>query len=321
MLTRIRPLRPAGPPSLLLLATLAGSFGAAPAGATLVLESQHRTVQTFALVDFNAGEDIFTSERTDYEDPGEFTGEAVCQAGVGENQATSEAHQLSYVVENGPFGEGNFTAQAQIGEEANFAEAFAESRCTIIFRVDSAIEVNLLSTLTASGNGRANLTFRIVDGEIFLIRNLFDGTENFDETWVLQPGRYELFLATGGFGQALPGGGGEPAGGSFSFSLLPTASDVPPGGQSLALRAAPVVAPNPIQGEARILLTRPGGSGPASREIRILDAGGRLVRRLSAGMEGAVAWDARDDAGNPVPAGLYLIREPDGAAARATVLR
>jgi Glucose / Sorbosone dehydrogenase/FlgD Ig-like domain len=51
-------------------------------------------------------------------------------------------------------------------------------------------------------------------------------------------------------------------------------------------------------------------NGASVRTVRIVDAAGRLVRRLQAGgtPDGSVRWDGRSDAGIPVPGGIYFLR-------------
>jgi hypothetical protein len=61
-------------------------------------------------------------------------------------------------------------------------------------------------------------------------------------------------------------------------------------------------APNPATGHVMLSLPAvPGGV------VEITDVAGRVVRRLEAA--GSVAWDCRDDGGQPVPAGVYLYRQ------------
>jgi hypothetical protein len=50
--------------------------------------------------------------------------------------------------------------------------------------------------------------------------------------------------------------------------------------------------------------------------LRVLDASGRIVRRLTAS-GGPVQWDGRDDRGTPAAAGMYWVRY-DGAAGTIT---
>jgi hypothetical protein len=70
--------------------------------------------------------------------------------------------------------------------------------------------------------------------------------------------------------------------------------------------------PNPTHGGARLELSPAGGPAPESAEI--VDATGRLVRRL--GPDDALpgsrgwSWDGRNAAGAPVPGGVYFVRLP-----------
>ena len=52
-------------------------------------------------------------------------------------------------------------------------------------------------------------------------------------------------------------------------------------------------------------------SGATAGELELLDVGGRHVRGLHAGTATAtgstLAWDGRDDAGRPVPNGVYFL--------------
>ena len=92
-------------------------------------------------------------------------------------------------------------------------------------------------------------------------------------------------------------------------------------GHSLMLQAGP----NPARGysELRFSLNH---AGPA--RLSFLDAGGRLVRTvennaLNAGLQLAT-WNCTDEAGRPVPAGLYFARlqTAEGAAtAKLVVMR
>ncbi len=78
---------------------------------------------------------------------------------------------------------------------------------------------------------------------------------------------------------------------------------------SLFFLAAP--SPNPAHAGAGLTL-RFGLSRRGEARVQVFDAQGRLVRTLAAGMqepgEHAVRWDGRDEARQPLSAGLYFVR-------------
>jgi hypothetical protein len=77
------------------------------------------------------------------------------------------------------------------------------------------------------------------------------------------------------------------------------------------------VFPNPVrEGFARI--TR--GSGAPLGEIVLTDVRGAVVRTLRTSAS-SLHWDARDDRGRPLPAGVYYARAGEGAPASIVVVR
>jgi len=81
--------------------------------------------------------------------------------------------------------------------------------------------------------------------------------------------------------------------------------------------------PNPSRGTVAI---RWGLSAAARADLSVFDVQGRRVRRLVDGERAAgraiTAWDGRDDAGQKVASGLYLVRLQLGAQVfRTTLLR
>lgn len=108
--------------------------------------------------------------------------------------------------------------------------------------------------------------------------------------------------------------------GAVADTVCPQAAapDAPPA-PALALSAAP----NPFARETALRFTLPDG---LAFRLDILDAAGRLVRRLAAdtgrGAEATYAWDGRDDTGRPAAAGVYFARlETDGASRVARLIR
>jgi flagellar hook capping protein FlgD len=82
--------------------------------------------------------------------------------------------------------------------------------------------------------------------------------------------------------------------------------------------------PNPARGWLRCAFALPQGE---TVQVDAFGVDGRHVRSLASGWRPAgrseVAWDLRDDAGNRVPAGVYLVRARLGVSLwtrRATVL-
>jgi subtilisin family serine protease len=131
-------------------------------------------------------------------------------------------------------------------------------------------------------------------GRTFTLRGwlyrVSDDTCSACETWVPLPPEYVRFGFTvlGRVSRALPAGG-------------PAATGPP--GPAPPLRAGP----NPFRGVLEV-------SAPPGR-LAVYDAGGRLVRTLSA-VVGHARWDGRDANGRGVPPGLYFVRWRDGARTR-----
>lgn|GEM_PF-4329895 len=303
---------------------LASMLAASTAFAAISYVSQLRSVSTFATVDFVVGEDSFNSDQFQSQDVDQFEGAALCHAGELGNEANSTGHQLSYLLPTLILAEGNMSGQAEINGEATFAEGFGMSRIIAVFSTDVPIEVHIQGHLFAGGNGSTNFTFRVHNGPLFINRSLHNGDDDIDETIALQPGNYEVLGQSSGYGQALPNGGGQPASGSYSFSVLFNSSTAAPEiAAGLANPFAPVVAPNPVRGMTRIA----PASGTArlyqalDNQIVILDLAGRVVRRFENVGEAGVTWDTRDSNGSLVAAGIYLVRGGTGESTRAVVLR
>jgi hypothetical protein len=87
-----------------------------------------------------------------------------------------------------------------------------------------------------------------------------------------------------------------------------------PGAGGFALRPA---TPNPVRGATRLAFELPAGAAGERLSLVVYGLDGRRVRTLRGGfaVPGAqeAAWDARDDAGRRVPAGIYFVRLECGA--------
>lgn len=91
----------------------------------------------------------------------------------------------------------------------------------------------------------------------------------------------------------------------------------PGGGEPSACRLGPIF-PNPARDGCEIRYSAPAD---AAVSLAVYDAGGRLVRRLDAGVPAAgdrvARWDRRDARGNPCRGGLYFVRLTSGSNLRA----
>ena len=92
-----------------------------------------------------------------------------------------------------------------------------------------------------------------------------------------------------------------------SWAVSSVAAAAPP-------EAGATVAPNPGTGGTRIRLAIPEAG---TVEVSILDVAGRRVRQIAGGRFAAggveARWDGRNDAGDSMPAGVYLYRVRAGA--------
>ena len=81
----------------------------------------------------------------------------------------------------------------------------------------------------------------------------------------------------------------------------------PPAVAAPAPRPALQVSPNPTRGG---VLIQSFDTGIASKQatLEIMDASGRVVRRLESSLSGGVYWDGGNAAGDPVATGLYFVR-------------
>jgi hypothetical protein len=79
--------------------------------------------------------------------------------------------------------------------------------------------------------------------------------------------------------------------------------------ERMVLLTVAQTSPNPASSQVTISYGVPVATDVS---VAILDASGRLVRRLVDAKQGAgnhsVVWDRRDDAGRPVPSGIYFFR-------------
>ncbi|MEZ4647255.1 MAG: T9SS type A sorting domain-containing protein [Candidatus Eisenbacteria bacterium] len=285
--------------------------------AAIELATLERSIMVFGSVAPLEGEGLFDSDRDDVSHTGPYDNELALLVDHGDSFAQTTAFQTSFHNEGGSvFASGGFDASAGLGTSASFAEALGATTFRYQFSVDVDTPIRLVGVLQATGIGRASITlmgsggfgmyYRFVEAEIL----------DLDETFVLNPGGYQLTLDTSGFGQAF-NDTETPSTGQFEIAFAPTSPssvDAP-----IALATAPTVSPNPVSNEAQIQFR---SAVPEGRGVEIIAANGRTVRSLGTASGENMTWDTRDDSGAPVPAGVYFVRvQGMKASARTVVIR
>jgi len=297
------------------LALLGAGLGR-PAAASVEPVQQQRNVTTFALVDPLEGIVAMDNEQISSDQPGVFDERTEGEAMAGDAWARSWADQYSEIGGDELLVDAAFHGAASIGETASFAEAFGGTQLTFHFRVDTPIELALLGSMEAAGNGITNVLLASDQTGVLLYESIDDDVLQLEEAFPLGPGTYRFTASSGGYGQAFAEQE-NPASGSYSFRVhFPGAAEIPDPGENPAAFAMQI-APNPASRNATI---RFAGPVPAGTALILFDATGRTVRRLT-GMEGgSFHWDTEDDAGRPVAPGVYFARL-DGSARGAEPAR
>jgi len=76
--------------------------------------------------------------------------------------------------------------------------------------------------------------------------------------------------------------------------------------------------PNPFSGSVEIAYALPAGADPGPVSLAVHDASGREVRRLVDRLAGpgsyTATWNGNNEAGQPVPSGVYFLRMHAGRA-------
>lgn len=94
-----------------------------------------------------------------------------------------------------------------------------------------------------------------------------------------------------------------------AFLLTPSETSGAPGAQRPTVVRFAGAAPNPVRSATHFEFALPAAD---EARLELFDAGGRRVRALTSGPQSAgttrIAWDARDDQGVRVQAGLYWVR-------------
>ncbi len=288
--------------------------------ADITFPYQLRDVLTFTTLDLVAGEDQFCSDQKSSGESGEFNETITCQVGEGGHYASATATHHSFIQPDNYILDLSFEASASIDGEASFAEGFGAARVFSDFAIDEPMEIRFMANVDVEGDGRSTVLLRENDGPFLLYREISDGaSEVIDEPFSLPAGVYEVNLTLGGFGQAF-NDYRVIAGGTASLSIeFSSPADVAELDANQWTRAIPRIVPNPVVSETRLLPAL--GPGAGRGPIAILDLQGRTVRRLASVPSDGIVWDATDDAGRRLPAGIYLVLDSRGRSNKLILLR
>ncbi|MCA9755693.1 MAG: T9SS type A sorting domain-containing protein [Candidatus Eisenbacteria bacterium] len=285
--------------------------------AAIELASLQRSITVFGSIAPLEGEGQFDSDNDNVSHTGPYDNQLDVLVEYGDSFAQTTAFQTSFHNDGGSiFATGGFDASAGVGTSAQFSEALGATNFRYQFSVDQETHARLVGFLEATGLGRASIT--IVGSGGFETYYRFVENERFDvdETFVLNPGGYQMTIDTNGFGQAFEDRE-SPGTGEFEIAFAPLS---PASVETPALLAtAPTVSPNPVSSEAQIQFRN---AIPEGRDVEIIAANGRAVRSLGPVSGANLTWDTRDELGALVPAGVYFVRvQGETSSTRTVVIR
>jgi hypothetical protein len=304
-------------PRLRSAAVLAILLAAESAEASVTVTSAYREVGTFAslLVEGDPQGQSQVDQITS-DELGPFDETIATQLNEEETFVSSTASLVSELDLDAITMEGVFDSHAGLGPTGIFAEGFGASIAIVHLHVSTPTVVHAAGTLVASGNGSSHVQLRNDSQTYFLNEGGMNGTFPLLADLSLQPGDYILQVTSGGYGRQFDGQPPSPAAGSFDL-ILSFGGSTSAATAIASSRADVMVRPNPIRDAAVIEL---GPSVTRGTVIAVFDLGGRRVRDLGRATTGTIAWDARDDQGTRLPAGVYFVRA-GLASARAIVVR
>lgn len=290
---------------------LAASTAAAP----VTLETSYREVSTFGVLDVaGTADDAFDVNQLTVETPGSLDEQRTTALQAQQSSISALATQVSNVVPESFVLDGAFECVGVLAPGGTLAEGFGASVATLRFRCDASVTLRLAGTLDASGNGRAAIRIDDANNATVFERRAHQATDEFDEVVQLAVGSWVMHVDTGGYGRVDASASTPSAG---SFAIVVTFGTVADAGGGVAGHLLSL-SPNPMRDESTIAC----GVGIArGTELVIHDVAGRRVRGLGPVTGVPVRWDARDDRGARVPAGMYLIRAGDRASSRIIVTR
>ncbi len=223
---------------------------------------------------------------------------------LGSNTCVSEARQTSAFAPSAFHGEGSMSSYAEDLETFGFSVSGGATEMTVSFRLVQASGYLLEGFIAAEELGTANISLTGPGGTIFSDFAGFETTP-FSQSGQLTAGDYAFHVLARGEAHGWPG---FPTGSTAAFEVhfvLDAATAAP---ASIPIEA-PRAFPNPFSSTTRIAGTEGAGA------VRVFDAAGRQIRTFLPAA--SILWDGRDDAGAPIPAGVYFLRV-DGATSTSS---
>jgi hypothetical protein len=299
----------------LLAIAAAAVLAATTAAASVTLESLHREVSTFGVLDVaGTADDAFEVNEIAFDFAGPFDDSRMTALEAQQSSISSRASQVSNVVPESFVLDGEFESAGVLGPGGLLAEGFGVSLAMVRFRLDAPGELRLTGTLEASGNGVTSLRLDAASGATVFERQALRTTLEIDATVPLGVGVWTVHVQAGGYGRADASGSTPSAGRFAAVADFGIAADAGTNGLDRGIACTP----NPMRHESVI---RCGLGITRGTELVVHDVAGRRVRRLGPVNHAPVRWDACDDRGVRVPAGMYLVRAGSVTSGRVIVTR
>jgi hypothetical protein len=289
---------------------VSGIFQARLTAAQIIVVGEDRRASASAFV--SSGKDFDQEQHSEVApDAGPFDVSLFADAAITDATASASANQISVIATSFVRAEGTATGVAEVFVEDATAYGASQSNVAIRFVLAQPAAFSLVGFI----EGEANATITVQLSRPFETVAWYSATDeriDLNQDGALEADTYDLNVTCTAVAAVFSPGAAQQGTGRYDVLMaLGQSTDAP-------VLAAPSVRafPNPFRESTR--LTIPDGT----REVRIVDARGRLVRTLSA--SSSVLFDGRDAGGRPLASGVYwvtLIGAEDPQAVKLVRLR
>jgi hypothetical protein len=272
--------------------------------AEIILVGQDRRAAASA---FSALGEVFDQEQFSdvAPDKGPFETALDAAALIEGAAATASATQASEIAGSYVRADGTITAAAEVSVEGATSYGAGQSNVAVRFTITEPTFFSLTGFI--EGEGNATMTVQLSRPyDTVAWYSVTDERIDIDQEGMLEADTYDINITCSAVGAAFDPGNQRGAGRYDTILLL---------GESASVAELPLSSvqafPNPFGMSTRLML--PEGV----RDLRILDAQGRLVRDLAA-TSSSVLFDGRDGSGVPLARGVYWVK-PVGTTERPAV--